>query len=75
MSKIRLTIGWACHDDLEGSFWTSSALRLYYLGDAKNCKDVQMLICDDTPKEVEGLKNLANLSHSKYIYCPKNKET
>ena len=73
MSNIKLTIGWACYDDLEGSFWTATALRLYHLGNSRNRSDVQILIIDDLPDKTESLNNLANISGSKYVHEPKNK--
>lgn len=73
MSNIKLTIGWACHDDLEGSFWTASALRLYHLGNFRNKNDVQLLIVDDLPQKLDGLNNLANTVGAKYVHSPKGK--
>lgn len=73
MSKIKLTIGWACHDDAEGSFWTASALRLYHLGNSKIRSDVQILVIDDYPKKTEGLNNLVNIVGGKYVHQPKGK--
>lgn len=73
MSKVKLTVGWACYDDAEGAFWTASSLRLHHLGPSKDRTDVQILICDDLPKKTESLHNLANLCGGKYVHAPKDK--
>lgn len=73
MPNTRLTIGWACYDDPEGSFWTASSLRLYHLGNYKNREDVQILIIDDFPNKTDGLENLANIVGAKYKHIPKEK--
>lgn len=73
MSNYKLTIGWACYDDIEGAFWTATCLRMYHLGNYRENKDVQLLMCDDLPAKTESLEQLASISGAKHVYCPKDK--
>jgi len=73
MSQYKLTIGWACHDDIEGAFWTASCLRMYHTGNSRTCPEIQLLMVDDLPKKTESLENLCALSGAKYVHAPKDK--
>ena len=69
MSK-KLTIGFACFDDVEGAFFTLGALRLYH---HKNLDNIELLVVDDFPGKTEGLQGLCELSGAKYIHETVNK--
>lgn len=66
----KLTIGFACYDDVEGAFFTIGALRFYH---AKYENDIEILVIDDYPKKTEGLQGLCELAGATYIHEPVNK--
>lgn len=65
----KLTIGHACWDDVEGTFWTFSIIRQFHV-QAGN-KDVELLCIDDMEKPQKDLNHVCNLHGAKYIHKPK----
>lgn len=66
----KLTIGFACYDDIEGAFFTLTSLRLHHL---INKTDWEIVVIDDFPSKTKDLENCANLSGAKYFHVSKNK--
>lgn len=66
----KLTIGFACYDDVEGAFFTLGALRLYHYN---YLDDIELLVVDDFPTKTEGLQGLCELSNARYIHEPTNR--
>jgi len=71
MAAKKLTIGMSNWDDVEGAFWTLSAIRQYHVP-AEN-KEVELLVIDDMPTKQEDLERLCTLSAARYIHYSKNK--
>lgn len=69
MSK-KLTIGFACYDDVEGAFFTIGALKLYH---NKHEEDIEILVIDDLPNKTEGLQGLCDISGARYVHDSVNK--
>lgn len=69
----KLTIGMACWDDVEGTFWSLSILRQFHLSYFSPLRDeVELLVVDDMPQEQRELRHLCNLAGAKYVHKPKN---
>lgn len=69
----KLTIGMACWDDVEGTFWTLSILRQFHVPYYSHLRDqVELLVVDDMPTEQRELRHLCNLANAKYVHKPKN---
>jgi glycosyltransferase involved in cell wall biosynthesis len=61
----KLSICFACHDDVEGAFFTLTSLRLHQIG-KKYFNDVEIVVADDFPAKTKDLENVCNLSGAKY---------
>jgi glycosyltransferase involved in cell wall biosynthesis len=66
----KLSICFACHDDVEGAFFTLSSLRLHHLFKKQ---DVELVVADDVPSKTPDLENLCNLSGARYHHVAINK--
>ena len=70
MPSPRLTIGFACYDDIEGAFFTLSSLRLHHLGGRTGW---ELLVVDDHPNKTPDLESCASLAGARYVHSSKNR--
>lgn len=71
MSTKKLTIGMSNWDDVEGAFWTLSAIRQYHVPTTN--KEVELLVIDDMPTKQEDLERMCTLASARYVHHSKNK--
>lgn len=71
MSTKKLTIGMSNWDDVEGAFWTLSAIRQYHVPVSNT--DVELLVIDDMPTKQEDLERMCTLASARYVHHSKNK--
>jgi glycosyltransferase involved in cell wall biosynthesis len=71
MSAIKLTIGMANWSDLQGAWWTLTAIRQYHV--KRERSDVELLVVDDMPTKQEALEHICNNAGARYVHHSKNK--